>query len=201
MKPTNPPPHRPGTPVPRAGHAAHVGHGSHHGAHDDNPEVAHEESDINVRRILMFGLGMAAITGAVAVLMYGMFIGLERWAASNDPQLSPLAVPAGQLPPEPRIITNEPAQLKKWRDEEARILAGGVDERTGTAVLPIEEAKKRLLQQGMPARPAAPAGLLLGTTAPVRGESSSGRMLGVDPARVRVPSGAPVKPAVDHKGH
>ena len=180
MKPTDSP-HRPGHGPGHVGHG-HGGHGHadprQHGSLD-NVDVAHEHGDINVRAILMFLVGFAVISAVVFLLMWGTFVGLDRMAAANDPQVSPVALPAGQLPPEPRLLTNEPAQLRTFREEEARMLSGGTDPRTGATMIPIEEAKKRLLQQGLPVRQGATADPLLGTRAPARGESSSGRMLGV----------------------
>jgi hypothetical protein len=67
----------------------------------ENPEVAHEESDINVRAILWFVGILVATTLTIHLTMYGLFVGLDRFDARNDPPASPLMAPAGQLPPEP----------------------------------------------------------------------------------------------------
>ena len=168
-----------------------------------NEDVAHEHSDVAVKPLLMFALGLAAVTGFVMLLMGGMFKVLEGRAAQNDPVLSPHAIPSGQLAPEPRLLQNEPANLDKHRQMEAQVLAeyGWVDQAAGVARLPIAEAKKKLLHNGLPVRADAPTDPGLGSrwAGANRGESSSGRNVG-KPASEAVP--APEKPAAPHKdGH
>lgn len=162
----------------RPSHGAAPGHHYSEGEMH-NPEVAHEHSDVNVRQILMFGLGMAAITILCALVVRGVFGVLERQAAANDPQISPLATPAGQLPPAPTLQTNEPAGLKKVRQMETETLEGygWVDQGTGVARVPIADAKKLLLQRGLPVRAGADTDILEGTHAPSMGESSGGRAI------------------------
>jgi hypothetical protein len=171
-----------------------------------NVEVAHEHGDVNVRAIVGFLAGLATLTAAVIALMWLLFMGLERQAASSDPQLSPVSVPAGQLPPQPRLLTDEPQQLKATRDAEAAVLAGGRDEKTGTTRLSIDEAKQQLVGQGLPTRAGAPPDGRLGTSAPAYGEASGGRALGsggttTPPAAARPQPGAAATPAPPHKGH
>ena len=71
----------------------------HDGPYDpmDNPEVAHEDSDVNVRAILMSGAGLLIVGVIVHVLMWWLFAVFERQAAANDPQTSPLAVRKASL--------------------------------------------------------------------------------------------------------
>ena len=152
----------------------------HHDHLDEhNEDVAHEHSDINIRTVLLAAAALAGVTAIVMVAMWGLFTVFQHQAAANDPQLSPLAVPAGQLPPEPRLQTNEPLGLKTLRDTEATTLDayGWVDEKSGVAHIPIDEAKKLLLERGLPSRAAAvnPA---TGTHASAYGESSGGRRAG-----------------------
>jgi hypothetical protein len=142
-----------------------------------NPGVAHEHDDVNVRALVTFAVGLAVVTAAVAALMYGMFLGLERLAQDRDPELSPLAIPAGQMPPEPRLLTNEPAELQRFRDREAQALAGGPDEQTETTRMSIEDAMRQVAAEGLPTR-AEPVDARAGTRAPSRGESSGGRTVG-----------------------
>lgn len=171
MQPTNRPPHAaPGR----------QSHGHHDPSDMHNEDVAHEHSDINIRAVLGFATGLALVTGVVFVLIWAVFTGLERYAASNDPQLSPLAAPAGQMPPEPRLLTNEPARLADVRAEESKRLHsyGWADQAAGVAHIPIEDAMKKIAERGLPTRAGAPADPRLGTMAPAMGESSGGRVLG-----------------------
>jgi hypothetical protein len=169
-----------------------------------NEDVAHEHSDVAVRPLLMFALGLAVVTAAVMLLMAGTFRFFESQAASNDPVLSPHAIPAGQLPPEPRLLTNEPAMLDKQRQMEARTLAeyGWIDQAGGVARLPIEEAKKKLLHDGLPVRADAPTDPMFGTrwAGANRGEYSSGRIITKPVAEGSAAPAKPAAPADPHKG-
>jgi hypothetical protein len=170
-----------------------------------NAEVAHEHGDINVRSVIAFLVGLAVVMIVSMALMWGVFEVLERMAAANDPQISPVAIPAGQLPPEPRLLTNEPEQLQKTRDAELKALMGGKDEKTGATRMSIDEAKKRLIEQGLPTRAGAPVDGRLGTYAPAFGESSGGRRLGSEktmaqPTATQPQPGAQPAAAQPHKG-
>ena len=182
-----------------------------YGGSRDNPEVAHEHDDVNVRALAGFVVGMFAVIAVVFGLMYGVFRVFEREAAKNDPALSPLARGTTAMPAttmhEPffgqaegaRLMTNEPSVLQKQRAMEADVLNtyGWVDEKAGVARLPIEEAKKLILTRGLPARAEAPADPALGTRRGAYTDSSGGRP--VRPAQATEPAQAP--PAAPHKTH
>ena len=70
----------------------------HGSARLNNPEVGHEDSDIDVGTILKFGAGLAVTVVVCAIIVWAVFRVLDRQAAARDPQISPLARPAGQLP-------------------------------------------------------------------------------------------------------
>jgi hypothetical protein len=172
----------------------------------DNPDVAHEESDVDVRTILAFAVGLVAMVAVSFVLMWVLFRVLERQAARTDPQVSPLARPtcpyadiqqcADLLPAGPQLQTNEPEGLAKFRASEARSLEsyGWVTVPGGAAHMPIDEAKKLILQRGLPVR-ADPAGdPRTGTNAYAMGESSGGRTIGA-PAPAPAAGTAPPPPA------
>ena len=150
--------------TPAHGHDEHL-----YGDDMRNEDVAHEHSDINVRAVLMFALGMVAIAAVIHVAVWGLFVVFEGQAAANDPVMSPLARPAGQLPPEPRLLTDEPQNLQRFRTQQEDALQG------------IEDAKKRLLEAGLPVRADAAADPWIGTKSPARGESSSGRAIPLAP--------------------
>lgn len=159
----------------------------------DNPAVGHEESDIDVATILKFGAGLAVTVLGCAVIVWVLFRVLDRQAAARDPQLSPLARPAGQMPAGPRLETNERAALATFRAEETKTLEGygWVNQLGGVTHIPIEDAKKLLVQRGLPARAGA-GDPLEGTHAPAMGEASGGRTIAVKPpGAVSEPGGAP----------
>jgi hypothetical protein len=161
-----------------------------------NEGVDHEQSDVNVRAILTFAAGLAMVGVVVHVAMWLLFGLFERQAAANDPPVSPLAVPAAEMPrrttgsptfgnaPGPQLLTNEYMALEKHRATEAARLAGygWVDQKEGVAHIPIDEAKKLLLQRGVPARGGPPVPPTLGTSLPAYGESSGGRTIIAPPA-------------------
>ncbi len=175
------------------------------GHHDDdhlydqadlhNEDVAHEHSDVNVRAIIASAIGMFAVVGVCAVIVLVMFNFLESQAAANDPVMSPHALPAGRRPPEPRLLTDEPQNLQRFRDSVAERLKG------------IDEGKKQFLQNGLPVRADAPADPWMGTHSPSRGESSGGRTIpirpgdgGPAPAPAATPAAPPAAP-VKSGGH
>ena len=167
----------------------------HPGDHDElhNEDVAHEHSDVNLRAIAMSAVVLVVVVLVSQVLMYLMFVWLEDTAAARDPQPSPLAPPATQMPsttdspyfsagvPGPQLLTNEPMALRKYRAEQQKRLQGsGFDEQTGIAHIPIDQAKRLILQRGLPAREGA-APPTFGVRPPVRGEASGGRTITVEP--------------------
>ena len=145
-----------------------------------NPDVAHEEADIDIRTVLSFAVGLTVVVLVSAALMWGMFQVLAAQAAKKDPQLSPLALPAGGEPPAPRLLKDEPEDLLKFRMEETKKLKGygWVDEKAGVVHVPIDEAKKLILQRGLPVRASgAVEDPRMGTHAPAYGGPSSGRTI------------------------
>ena len=199
MTPTNPTP--PPASTPGAGHHGHAGSGHHHDDHlyDQadlhNDDVAHEHSDVNVRAIIGSGIGMFVVVGVCAVIVLVLFNFLESQAAANDPVMSPHAIPAGQLPPEPRLLTDEPQNLQRFRDSLAERVKG------------IDEGKKQFLQNSLPVRADAPADPWMGTHSPSAGESSSGRTIPIRPgdgaSQPAPPAAPPATPAAPVKsgGH
>ncbi|HXW03639.1 MAG TPA: hypothetical protein VD833_00290 [Vicinamibacterales bacterium] len=170
-----------------------------------NDDVAHEETDIDLRSLLLFSGGLAAVVAVVAVLMYGVFALFERRAQQNDPVLSPLAAPAVQMPnrttespyfgaaKSPQLLTNEYVLLEQVRERERQQLSsyGWVDQASGVARMPIAEAKKLVAERGLPVRADGQADPRAGSYTPVRGESSGGRTITVPPAEAVQAPGQP----------
>ena len=148
-----------------------------------NVDMAHEHSDANIRMLLAFAATMVVVVGLSAGLMLALFYVFEKQAESLDPQVSPIAAPQGQPPQGPRLLTNEPENLRRFREEETGKLEGygWMNQSQGIAHVPIGVAKKMVVQHGLPSRAAAddPAE---GTHAPAYGESSGGRSIPVKPA-------------------
>lgn len=159
----------------------------------DNPDVVHEQSDINLRAIIWFVVVLTVIVLAVDVAMFGLFKLLDRMEVSNDAVVSPLALPAGQPLGLPGLQTEPWTDMKKFRAEQLAHLHGygWVDEPAGVARIPIDKAKEILLKKGIPVRPEL-ADDLEGTAVASGGESNGGRTL---PAGSADKSGPAVTPA------
>jgi hypothetical protein len=171
-----------------------------HGGHDNplhNEDVAHEHSDINVRAIVLFLIGLTAVGVVSAAAMWGVFVVLEKQAAKNDPVLSPLAMPSAEMPKTttesptfgnvqhgPRLLTNEPAALADHRAHGQKMLETGewVDQAAGIGRIPIANAKTALLHKGLPTRATDQVDPRLGTRSATMSDASSGRLAVVKPA-------------------
>ena len=121
----------------------------------DNPEVHHEESDVNIRGVLMFG-GALIVAAIVIHLVVGvLFKYLDiREARQATPEYPLAAAQENRLPPEPRLQTNPRQDLADLRGREDEALAGysWVDRNAGIVRIPIDEAIKKTLERGLPAR-------------------------------------------------
>ena len=148
-------------------------------SHITNPDVMHEESDVNVRGVGAFvGILFAGLI-IMAALMVGLYKGFERFAEYQDKRIvvSPMArTEAERLPPAPRlqaapgfVSRDDPTQSfalkepaaewnalrEKWEYELSN--SGPVDPNTQARRIPIKEAMQMILDRNLPARQ-APAG-------------------------------------------
>jgi hypothetical protein len=144
-----------------------------------NPDVAHESTDISIRGVMWFVVILAATVIIVQLAMAGLMKAFEHYEAANDPFVSPQAVPAGTLPPEPRLQTTPWQDLKEFRAAEELSLHsyGWIDQKSDVVHLPIDKAKALLLQRGIPVRTGAPNDPTEGTHVAAGGESNSARMI------------------------
>jgi hypothetical protein len=189
-------------------------HGHAPGAHDDrhNDDVAHEASDINIGAVLTATVVVAVVCLSTAGLMWVLQMKvLEPMAEARDPKMSPLAMPATNMPPttlttptfgsapDPKLLTNEPRYLGGVRAEWQQDLHtyGWIDQQAGVARIPIERAKALLIERGLAVRPDPATDPRLGTHAPAYGESSSGRTI-TRPITTEPSSAPPAAPA-EHK--
>jgi hypothetical protein len=120
-----------------------------------NPTVRHETSDINLRGVLAFAVGLAVTAIVVHFAVWVLFVYFNgREGVKVTPQY-PLAVGQGdRTPPEPRLQTNPRQALRDLRAAEDKTLNGygWVDRNNGIVHIPIDQAMKLTLERGLPAR-------------------------------------------------
>lgn len=123
----------------------------------DQPDVHHEETDINIRAVFGFGVALVIATIVIHIAIWGLFTYFERREARLSAPAYPLATTEPRLPPEPRLQSAPREDLRAFREREDAILNGywWVDKKAGVVRIPIAEAMKLTIQRGLPARPAA----------------------------------------------
>jgi hypothetical protein len=143
-------------------------------SHIQNPDVTHEESDVNIRAILQFVVGLLIFAAVVHVLMWYMLKFFERRQEKRTPAPAPMALTDKErLPPEPRLqaapgfgvdlgegrrvdlgLKEPTAEMKVVREQWEKVLKEGQKDQSGNVIaIPIEEAKRQLVEKGLPTRP------------------------------------------------
>jgi len=115
----------------------------------------HEESDVNIRGILIFAAGLVVVTMFIGVVVWGLFQYFNAREESTGAPSFPLAVSQERrTPPEPRLQTNPREDLRELRDAEQETLTtyGWVDRNAGVVRIPIDDAIRLTLQRGLPSR-------------------------------------------------
>jgi hypothetical protein len=143
-------------------------------SHITNPDVMHEESDVSVRGVGTFvGLLFLGLL-IVCALMLGLFKLLDAYATSKEVAPSPMArsererlpppgVPRLQGAPDhrslddPNLIYEKKEPTLEWDALRAKYKYDlenyhDPDPGTGMMRIPIAEAKKKLLEKGLPVR-------------------------------------------------
>src|SRR5205814_1588026 len=103
----------------------------------------HEESDVNIRAIFLFGAGLIGVAAFVHFAVWLLFLSFNSRAAASMPRQFPLAASQEtQVPPEPRLQTTPRQDLKDLRAAEDRRLQsyGWVDRNAGIVHIPIDVA-------------------------------------------------------------
>ncbi len=126
-------------------------------SHAANPEVHHETTDVNIRGIIAFGVGLlvsAIVIHFLVWLLFEFFAG--RQAQRVAPEFPLATAQEHRLPPEPRLQVSPREDLRELRAHEDEVLNGygWADRAKGVVRIPITEAMKLTLQRGLPSRPA-----------------------------------------------
>ncbi len=140
-----------------------------------------EGTDVRLRPILVFSIGLVVtiiVAYLIVTVLFRVFTSqaTDRDTAAGVPEAQQQAATEDRLPPEPRIQVNPEADLKALRQrEDAQLNSyGWVDQQAGTVHIPIEQAMKLVLEQGLPTRQpqsaAAADGTVASNASPVKGE-------------------------------
>ncbi len=117
--------------------------------------VHHEESDVNVRGLFAFAVGLTLVVAFVAFVVWLLFQFYSvRESRKTTPEFPLATEQENRLPPEPRLQTNPRQDLSDLRSQEDQILTsyGWVDRNAGVVRIPIDQAMKLTLERGLPAR-------------------------------------------------
>ena len=131
--------------------------------HISNPDVQHELSDVNTKPIYKFGFWMIVIIVGTALLMWLFYDMLSAREAKNDAPKPVVPNTASKLPPEPRLQlapgheVHPLTEMAEMNVQQRALLDGygWADKSANTVRIPIAEAKKMLLAQGLPVGRAA----------------------------------------------
>jgi hypothetical protein len=120
-------------------------------------ERRYEDSDVSVGRLFAFAGGVVALVVLGVLGSAAVF----HFFVRHQP-LGPPASPfedVRTLPPEPRLQTTAPLDLKVYRADQEKILDGygWVDSQAGIVRIPVDRAMDLLLQRGYPVRGGSPA--------------------------------------------
>lgn len=136
-----------------------------HYSDDDivNPETRHEESDVNVRALLWAVVIFIVFAGLTHLILYLQFHAYARYFRNEKyqpmttmarqssvpatPRLQPLET--SSLPPNASTPVTDMADMRASEDE-ALNKAGWIDQKKGVVRLPIDVAKKLVVQRGLP---------------------------------------------------
>ncbi|MGZ8710326.1 MAG: hypothetical protein ACXW28_08880 [Thermoanaerobaculia bacterium] len=152
-----------------------------HYSDDDlvNPETHHEESDVNVRALLWFFVIFVIISVITHFALTAFYKGLSRMERARGgetltqmPRAADADVPKGQplLQPFPTKVQQSAEVIPPYRttpvtdlrdmrraEQEALNSYGWVDQQKGVVRMPIAEAKKLVVQRGLPVQSGARA--------------------------------------------
>src|SRR6266436_5718371 len=133
------------------------------GAIPENDSVAFESRDVKARTIYVY----LAVLGSAVILSYVVCVFVlrvtTRLAAESDTPPPPVREEMGKdyvtMPPEPRLQgvpghgTDPQYDLrdKMQKDSEADEKAAWIDQNTGIARIPVEDAMKIIAEKGLPA--------------------------------------------------
>ena len=120
------------------------------------PPVAGFDSELDIKSILWFGVGLALVTLIVLALMWAMGnIFKEAEEAKDRPPPAMAEALADPIPPGPRLQSTPPRDMDELRSQDREMLTtyGWVDPSKGVARIPIDRAMSIVVEKGIGAAP------------------------------------------------
>jgi hypothetical protein len=117
------------------------------------PGTGHETSDVSIRGIVRFGIGLGIATAVISLAMWGLFRFFAARQDRREELVSPMvAANLRRTPSGPRLEPNPLAPRRAAQARENAVLEsyGWVDPNTGIARIPIDRAMELLVQRGLP---------------------------------------------------
>ena len=130
----------------------HIGPHTHPEEPDPHPAAGTFDREINLRGVFYTVVGLVAVAVVCHLLIWGLLKGFTSFDTRRDPAPSPLPQANVQPPPPgPRLQTTPEIDLRNMRAEEDRKLggAGWIDQRQGTARVPIDVALEVIAGRGL----------------------------------------------------
>jgi hypothetical protein len=117
-------------------------------------DVGYETTDVNPKTLLAWVAGLACMILLSIIAAWVLFDVLAGYARRADPVISPLAPLEKAVPPEPKLIVDEPHDLASVRRQEQEVLDGygWVDKAGGVIRIPVERAMDLVAKEGLPSR-------------------------------------------------
>jgi hypothetical protein len=123
-------------------------------------KAGHEASDVSIRPIVWFGIGLAMATALISLAMWGLFRFFEAGQEKRGAPVPPMvAANLRRTPSGPRLESDPlaPRRAVQSREDVALTTYGWVDQKAGVVRIPIERAMDLLVQRGLPPpKPMAP---------------------------------------------
>jgi hypothetical protein len=144
----------------------HLSHGQAGNGRPVHQDVSFEKTDVSTSPILkfLFYLGIGVVFSFL--IAFGVYRGLKNYWASSYTPMMPSRVEAGPtMPPEPRLQgmpghLSDPQQdlrNKIKADTDANQQLAWIDQKSGIAQIPVQDAMQLIVEKGLPAVTPPPA--------------------------------------------
>ncbi len=138
----------------RHGHHAHPPDVPHRPGELHTPDAVQFDRDLNVRGVIWTAVWLAVGTLVSILAMWWLYQGLRRLERADDPPPPALReVRQRHLPPGPRLQSEPDLDMLQLRADEDQLLTrpAWIDEKQGTARIPVDLAIDVLARRGLPA--------------------------------------------------